>query len=385
MKKEEYYYWLCNLSDIGIKKTKALLELYENPENIYHAREEELVLLPCLTKQNINTILSTHSKEHAKECYDKLLQKGIYFVTKDNPFYPKRLKHLLDAPIALYVKGNLPKEDKKSIAIVGARNCSNYGKEMARYFARELAKNNIEVVSGLARGIDSFAHQGALQVNGSTYGVLGCGIDICYPRENIELYMQMQEIGGIISEYGPGIAVKPGLFPMRNRIISGLSDGILVIEAKERSGSLITVDMGLEQGKDIYALPGRATDTLSRGCNNIIKMGAKIVSSVEDILEDYLANYNNLCLDKNYDSINKEIVGNTINNKPVDDPFKKIYKQLETEEKIVYACLSLNPKHMEQIMFDTKYDIPELMDILVSLQLKQCIKQIGNNYYVLST
>lgn len=381
MLNDEYYYWLNNLSDIGIKKVNALLDYYISPRNIYYAKEEELLLIPCLTAENRETILNKMNKEISMKSYDKLIQKGIYFVTKDNPLYPTKLKHIYESPIALYIKGRLPKEEIKTIAIIGARNCSNYGKEMARYFSKELGEKGIQVISGLARGIDSFAHQGAMGTLGSTYGVLGCGIDICYPRENIELYAMMERSGGIISEYGLGIPAKPGLFPMRNRIISGLSDAILVIEAKERSGSLITVDYGLEQGKDIYAIPGRVTDISSNGCNNLIKMGAKLVTSTDDILEEFIANCENMCLDKYCEPTNNLRHELNLNN---NECSKKKYKKLETKEKIVYDMLSLNPKHLEEIILDTNLNMKELIDILVNLQIKDCIKQIGNNYYVLS-
>lgn len=382
MLNDEYYYWLNNLPDIGIRKANALLDYYKSPRNIYDAKEEELLLIPNLSRQNREALVSKANKENIKKTYDKLNQKGIYFVTKDNPMYPTKLNQIYDPPIALYVKGKLPKEEKKTIAVIGARNCSNYGKEMSRYFSKELGEAGIQVISGLARGIDSFAHKGALGSIGSTYGVLGCGIDICYPRENIELYVDMEQSGGIISEYGLGVPALPGLFPLRNRIISGLSDAILVIEAKEKSGSLITVDYGLEQGKDIYAIPGRVTDISSSGCNNLIKMGAKLVTCVDEILEEFIANCENMCLDK-YCDHSKDFTQE--NNSNINMTIKKSYKKLETKEKIVYDMLSLNPKHLEEIFYETRLEMKELIDILVNLQIKDCIKQIGNNYYVLST
>ncbi|ROR30755.1 DNA processing protein [Mobilisporobacter senegalensis] len=382
MLNDEYIHWLNCLPDIGIKKANELLDYYKDARNIYYAKEEELILIPSLTKQNIESILSDKNKESAKISYDKLYKKGIYFVTKDNTAYPEKLKHIFEPPMGLYVKGRFPKTDIKTMAIIGARNYSVYGKEMAKFFAKELGEKGIQVISGLARGIDSFAHQGAIETIGGTFGVLGCGIDICYPRENIELYTRMEQCGGIISEYGLGIPPLPGLFPMRNRIISGLSDGILVIEAKLRSGTFITVDYGLEQGKDIYAIPGRITDISSSGCNNLIKMGAKLVTCVDDIIEEFIANCENLCLDKYCDlssDLKEELnLNNFLGN-------KKIYKKLETKEKIVYDMLSLNPKHLEEIILNTDLDMKELIDILVNLQLKDCIKQIGNHYYVLST
>ena len=377
----EYIFWLNSLPGIGIRKINKLLDYYKEARNIYYAKEEELILIHGLSKKNVESILSKQLKEKAKNDYDKLNKKGILFLTKYSEEYPEKLKHIYDPPIGLFVRGKLPKADKKTIAIIGARNCSNYGMEFSKYFGKVLGEKGIQVISGLARGIDSYAHMGALKTIGGTFGVLGCGIDICYPRENIELYTYMEKWGGIISEYGLGIQALPGLFPMRNRIISGLSDGILVIEAKEKSGSLITVDYGLEQGKDIYAIPGKITDTSSIGCNNLIKMGAKLVTSVEDILEELNLNMADKFSDKSLDGSG---VSKEESNSHIFLKNKKNYKKLETKEKMVYDMLSLNPKHLEEIILDTKLDMKELIEILIHLQIKDCIKQIGNNYYVLN-
>lgn len=382
MLNDEYIFWLNTLPGIGIRKINGLLDYYKEARNIYYAKEKELILIPGLKKKDIEAIISNNLKETAKNNYDTINKKGISFITKDSRFYPEKLKHVFDAPIGLFIRGKFPEEKKKTIAIVGARNCSNYGKETAKYFGRKLGEKGIQVISGLARGIDSYAHTGALGTIGSTFGVLGCGIDICYPRENIELYTYIEEAGGIISEYGLGVKALPGLFPMRNRIISGLSDGILVIEAKGKSGSLITVDYGLEQGKDIYAVPGRISDASSEGCNNLIKMGAKLVTCVEDILEEFIPDCGDWLLGENHvllgDSKEELNFQSFLNN-------KKNNKKLETREKMVYDMLSLNPKHLEEIILDTNIDMKELIEILISLQTKNCIKQIGNNYYVLNT
>ncbi len=311
-----------------------------------------------LSDTDKETILRSKMKERIQENYAKLASRGIYFVTKDEDQYPTQLHNIYNPPYGLYIKGKLPRTDRISIAIVGARNCSDYGRETARYLAGELAGHGIQIISGLARGIDGYAHEGALAAGGNTFAVEGCSVDICYPKENFNLYMKMQNNGGIISEYGLNCNPKPYNFPMRNRIISGLSDGILVIEAKEKSGSLITADMGLEQGKNIYAVPGRCMDFLSSGCNNLIKMGAKLVTGPEDILEDYGLNYKNC-----------------------KNQLKKNDKLLETKEKIVYACLSFLPKHMNEIAGETNLSIVELTEILMQLELKNYIRQVRKNYY----
>ena len=196
---------------------------------------------------------------------------------------------MFDPPDILYVKGILSKKlniYNMNIGVVGARNASVYGRELASFFGRELAKEGINIISGLALGIDGMSHRGALYAGGYTVGVLGCGIDVIYPRENAELFFEMYKNGAVISEYGPGVIPNPGFFPIRNRIISGLSDGLLVVEARKKSGSLITADLALEQGKQVYAIPGRITDKSSECTNNLIRQGAMCVVSPKEIIED---------------------------------------------------------------------------------------------------
>jgi DNA processing protein len=365
--RDELYFWLLNLKNIGTKKVELLVRTFGSVEAVFEARPEEFELFRkeyCpvslrFSEQDIHTLCSSRTSEIIKERYAKLQKSGIYFVSREDERYPEQLRNIYEAPYALYVKGRLPKRDEKLLAIVGARECTAYGSEMAKHFAGALAKEGVGIVSGLARGIDAYAHEGALIGSGITYGILGCGIDICYPKENLSLYMEIQKQGGILSEYAPGISPIAGNFPMRNRIISGLCTAILVIEAKEKSGSLITVDYGLEQGKDIYALPGKATDRLSGGCNNLIKMGAKLVTSPKDILEDIFPNYKQRIHD-----------------------FKKNNKFLELEEKIVYASLCLEPKHIEEIALQTGMTIDVLVERLLALELKGYIKQRMRNYYI---
>ncbi|MDE6881924.1 MAG: DNA-processing protein DprA [Lachnospiraceae bacterium] len=225
------------------------------------------------------------------EEYEKMLSRGISFVTFEEAAYPRKLSKIQDAPYALYYAGRLPDEEGRSIAVIGARNCTEYGKCMAKEFGTVLARAGVQVISGMARGIDGIGQRSALCAGGYSLGVLGCGVDICYPQENRELYEQLLVKGGLCSEYPPGIEPRAALFPPRNRIISGLCDGVLVIEAKERSGTLITVDMALEQGREVYAVPGRATDALSAGCNRLIRQGAQLVMNPEELLEELWAGF----------------------------------------------------------------------------------------------
>lgn len=358
MEKKEYWFWLDNLPGIGRVKRRRLLDCFGTAQAVFEAKCKDLQRIAELRETDIAMLLDEKRREEVSENYKRLLRRGIRFLLREDAQYPEKLRYIYDSPDVLYVRGRLPDCTKKAVAIVGARNCTAYGMEMAEYFGRELAAGGVEIISGLARGIDSAAHRGAIAA-GLTYGVLGCGIDRCYPPENLELFMEMEQKGGIISEFGIGVLPKAGNFPMRNRIISGLADGVLIIEAREKSGSLITAQLGLEQGKDIFALPGRGCDELNRGCNQLIKQGAFLADSPKDILEFY------------------------------DLELKKVWKENEKNKKfldlnweMVYSGLSLEPKHISQIMEETKLSLTETMEALLSLEMRGYIKKVNRNYYV---
>ena len=292
MKRKEsdkaYMHWLYQAVGMGNRKLLRILMSVGTPPEIHE--------MACKKKLS-GTLGKTYAAkakmlEEAAENYDvaeeygRLADRGIMFVAAGEDEYPGKLASIPDAPCAIYYVGRLPDDDRKTIAVIGARNCSEYGKAMARQFGEALAGAGVQVVSGMARGIDGIGQQAALDAGGYSLGVLGCGVDICYPLDNKMLYERLIEQGGICSEYPPGIEPRAMLFPPRNRIISGLCDGVLVVEAKERSGTLITVDMALEQGREVYALPGRVTDTLSRGCNRLIRQGAEIIISPQELLQE---------------------------------------------------------------------------------------------------
>lgn len=216
---------------------------------------------------------------------EELCKNNISFSCILEKEFPERLRTIPDPPFGIYYKGSLPADGEPAAGVIGARLASGYGKEQARRFAWRLGKEGVSVVSGMARGIDGIAQTAALDAGGKSFAVLGCGVDICYPKENRDLYDRLPEQGGIISEYPPGTPPESKLFPPRNRIISGLSDLVLVVESRRNSGTHITVDMALEQGKEVYALPGRVSDSLSDGCNRLIRQGAGIATCPEDILE----------------------------------------------------------------------------------------------------
>ncbi len=385
MTNQMYWFWISQVPEIGIKSIEKLYDYFGSIEKIFYTSEEELRNVDGITKQQVSNLLKNKNMDKLIEQYNKLREKDIYFVTKEDDEFPSSLRYIYDAPFFLYYKGKLPESHKPSIAVIGARNCTNYGKEIALHLSKELAKHQVQVISGLARGIDSYAHQGALDGGGETYGVIGCGVDNCYPSENKRLYEAILSTGGILSEYPVGTPPLPFHFPMRNRIIAGLCDAILVVEARESSGTYITVDRGLEQGKDIFAIPGRIGDSLSCGCNRLIQSGAKLIRNVEDILVEINLKYDlpnektmKSCK-KMYNPTTKKKGENNKNNLEVIKNCKII---LEREEKIVYDRLSLEPKHLEILLSETNLTYQQLTVSLMSLELKNLITQWISNYYV---
>ncbi|MBR1693485.1 MAG: DNA-processing protein DprA, partial [Lachnospiraceae bacterium] len=248
---DAYLYWLCMLGGIGKKKRDALLTVAGNAKAVYELKEElidELVFLSSADKEAIKTA----KKQDVHSAYAMLKEQGVRFVMQHHKEYPGRLLHIPDAPFGLFVRGSLPKEELPCVAVIGARDCTEYGRYVALELGRRLAEAGIQVVSGMARGIDSIAQSACAGAGGEVYGVLGCGVDICYPKESRHLYERLLQKGGILSEYPMGTQPRSQLFPRRNRIISGLSDAVVVVEAREKSGTLITVDMALEQGREVY-------------------------------------------------------------------------------------------------------------------------------------
>lgn len=287
MKDIEYWIWLSRIEGLKPKFLNDLLEKYKSPKIIWEKTKEELIE---------NGIKEIYVKEITNEFYRQGLnrylnymkQNNIELITIEDKEYPDKLKLIYDPPIVLYIKGNKKILNEKSVAIVGCRLCTKYGENIAKKLAYNLSLNNINVISGLARGIDSCAHKGSLNGEGKTIAVVGCGLDRVYPEENKELFNKIiNNNGAIISEYVIGTKPLAKNFPKRNRIISGLSNGVIVVEAREKSGTLITADFALEQGKEVYAVPGNITNCNSYGTNELIKQGAKAVTSIQDILEDF--------------------------------------------------------------------------------------------------
>lgn len=360
----KYEYWFAAIRNLSDQKKILLREEIDTAEELYYIEESELILKKILSDAERSILTESRKKWELEEEYRKLTEANIQLVTFPMHTYPSKLRTIFHPPYALYVKGNLPSEDVPAIAIVGARKCTPYGEKCAIDFASKLSACGAEIISGLAIGIDGMGQRAAVNQDARTFAVLGSGVDVCYPRNHIGLYMDILEHGGgILSEQLPGSRPVGWNFPMRNRIISGLSDVVLVIEAKEKSGSLITADLAMDQGKDVYALPGPVTSTYSQGCNRLIKQGAGILLTPEELLED-LAVSGKICLPKITEKSNeKEIM-------------------LESTEKLVYSCVSFDSKNVDTIASETKLPILMVINTLVSLELKGLIKEISKNNYV---
>ena len=283
---DKYWIWFSRIQKLTCLEKEKLLNKYESPENIWNLEFNTLKNETDLSDECINEIVNYEYRQNLEK-YQKYMQvNNIKMITLNDYEYPDKLRNIYDKPIVLFAKGNLQLLKVKSIAIVGSRNCSNYGIQVAKKISYNLAKENICIISGLAKGIDKCAHIGALNAQGATIAVIGNGLDYIYPYENKDLYERILKNNGlIVTEYIIGTKPNKVNFPARNRIISGLSDGIVVVEASKKSGALITANIGLEQGKEIYAVPGNIDSPMSVGTNELIRDGANVVLNYNDVLE----------------------------------------------------------------------------------------------------
>lgn len=277
-----YWVWLSILNLRPIEKIK-LIDIFKEPKKIYMANEKQLRKIT--NSVNIfKELLSKEKRIKTENIIQNIINNDIKVIKYTEKIYSQNLKKIFDYPIVLYAKGNYKLLNRNCISIVGCRDCSEYGKKIAEEFSYKLSKKGYTIVSGMARGIDAAAHVGAIIANGNTIAVLGCGVNYIYPYENKKIYEKILENNGlIISEYEVNREPIPSFFPQRNRIISGLSEKILVVEATINSGSIITANLAIEQGKNVYAVPGNINSIKSSGTNELIKDGAILVSSLEDI------------------------------------------------------------------------------------------------------
>lgn len=392
---QPFAYWLDRVEKLGNAGKEKLVLLFGSPREVYCAKKSSLEAV--LTQKQLADILDAKKEDVYRE-YEKLWEKGILFYPCYHEQYPKRLLSIPDRPFGIYVKGTLPKDAEKSAAIIGARGCSAYGRYVAEQFADGLASCGIQIISGMAKGIDSIAQSAALRAGGSTFAVLGCGVDICYPKSHELLYTNICETGGVLSIYPPGTAPLPRRFPPRNRIISGLSDVVLVIEARNKSGTLITVDMALEQGKEVYAVPGRVTDRLSDGCNALLLQGAGAALSPSQLMRELAESVWSRCAGGDREksvTVSEEkgtgerpAVGRKAGERPA---FGRMADQaaagLSEQEKELLSLLDLCPISLDQIriMMQTKellcnLSLPQTMELLVNLIIAGLVQNEGGYY-----
>lgn len=374
-----YWFWLCNIPGIGNRKIHYLLKELGDARKIYQADKALLECVSGLSRKDIAGILDSRKDCYYEETVRTMEKKGISFIHEAHRDYPERLRVIEDRPAGLYYKGKLPETGKLTVAIVGARGCTAYGRRVAYQFAQAFARMGIQVVSGMAAGIDSAGHEGCLSQQGYTCAVLGCGADVCYPRSNISLYTQIEQEGGIISEYPPQTPPKAALFPLRNRIISGLSDVVIVVEARAKSGSLITVDQALEQNREVMVIPGRIDDVLSTGCNALIKMGAQVITAPEEVLQCAAA------MRIKEEEVKKLKASEELNRIAAKESGKQkcSVNVLATQKDIVYSCLDYsNPKSLNIIIEETGLDLTVVSEMLLQMQLEGCISEVSKNCYV---
>lgn len=376
MENDFYWFWLCNISGIGCRKIKAMIDSLEDAKAVYDASESTLSNIKGLHQKDIDNIIKSKENTHIYNDFIKMHHNNIQFVHIKKDTYPLKLKELYDAPACLYVRGELPSSKRASVAIIGARNCTEYGRNVAFMLGEHFAHMGIQVISGMAAGIDTAGHKGCLAGDGYTYAVLGCGVDICYPSQNIELFTNIIKNGGVLSEYPLGTKPIPANFPVRNRIISGLADVIIVVEARKKSGSLITVDLALEQNKEVMAVPGRIGDVLSEGCNELIKQGAIVLTKPSDIrTSSFVAKW---IKDKKADKMSVE---DCVKKDLVKNECEKV-NILASEKNMLYSLLGLCPISLEEIIRQSGLDIQRTIEILLELQFDGYIKEVGHNHYI---
>jgi len=338
-----------------------LYRYFGSGKAVFEADPGEFRNIPLLSPRVAEKIIACRDSLIPEKTVQDLISNNIKVTGLGDPDYPNLLAEIPDPPVVIYSRGRLPAHEMPLIAIVGARKATPYGRVMAKKLAEDLASLGWGVVSGMARGIDTAAHEGAITGNGYTLAVFGCGVDVCYPRENQKLYDKIAEEGCLLSEFPPGTGPQPKNFPVRNRIISGCSLGTLVVEASERSGALISASFALEQGRDVFAVPGSVTSARSRGTNNLIKQGAKLVESAEDVIAEYP-----------YLSFASPV--------PREGPAKGT--KLPPEEAAVYKYLNLEPAHIDQLAEVTGMPVSIIGSILTMLELKGLAKRLPGHYYI---
>ncbi len=367
---DQYLGWLALAltPGLGARLTGKLLREFGSPEAIFHASLTALeAQIPAAVAQ---AIVSRHSMSAAAKQLAQAETAKCRLLTWDEPMYPQTLREIYDPPPLLYVKGNAELLNRHAIAIVGTRRPTPYGNQMAQRLARDLAARGLVIVSGLARGIDATAHKGALgSVQGATVGVLGCGADVIYPKENRKIFAEIEERGAIISEFPMGTFPAPQNFPIRNRIIAGMARGVVVVEGAQYSGSLITARLAMDSGREVFAVPGNATQPASFGPHQLIKQGAKLVASWEDVVEELPT------------SVRAELLPVETTNG--DERASLVEGGLAPAEKTLYALLAVDTsKHVDQLVEESKMNSSEVLSALFELEMKGLVQQLPGKQFL---
>lgn len=358
-------YILLNLAPaVGSTRLRRLLDVFGDLDHVWKATVQELQQVegvgPLLAQRLAATL-----KDEAKLTRELELarQAGVRILTLEDPEYPALLRAIADPPLALYIRGRLGDADQVAVAMVGSRHASLYGLQAAERLSYDLALRGVTVVSGLARGIDRAAHEGALKAQGRTLAVLGSGMNRLYPPEHEALAAQIAGAGAVISEYPMEMAPLPYNFPRRNRIISGLSLGVIIVEASQRSGALITADCALEQGREVFAVPGPITTVTSQGTHRLLKQGARLMTSVEDVFE--------------------ELRLEALPDPPAPEGKHCAEVELPASARRVFACLKeREPQHLELIVSESGLALPDVSSLLLQLELKQLVRQLPGKRFV---
>lgn len=363
LQQKQYACWLDTIYWTASDTKYKLLGVAGSVQNIYHMEEEQLVAIMGL--KGCERFCQHRKRYTPQKVWNYIKSLGIRYTYCEDSDFPSRLSCIADPPFGIFYKGKLPAEDVPTVAMIGARKCSEYGRHMAETFASAFAEHGIDIISGMAQGIDGISQKAALTAGGSSYAVLGCGVDVVYPKSNERLYHQLLEQGGVLSEYPPQMEPRPVLFPPRNRIISALSDAVLVVEAREKSGTLITVDMALEQGKEVFTVPGRCTDSLSMGCNRLLRQGAAAATTPEDIIED----------------MRWEVLPQKVNKQDQ----KLLLEKLSALAQEVYAVIGILPITQDVIVSLLRekgkpFTISQICQGLVELELKGFIAFCNRQY-----
>lgn len=377
----DYWLWLSLKPGMNASKMEKLMSVFHSPEAIFNMSEQELLKYRGLDKRTVaaladkSTLRLSEVKHHCKR-FD------IYILTYDSPYYPENLRHISSPPYVLYTRSSkrINLNEYMRISVVGNRVATDYGIAAAENFGYALASNGFVVVSGMALGIDGASHRGALKAEGGiTVAVLGSGLESAYPKAHQELMREIMKNGMLISEYPPYSKPEKWHFPERNRIISGLSQGTLVVEAPKRSGSLITANYALEEGRDIFALPGNIDNTNSEGTNNLIKDGAYLVTSPRDIVEHYSFEYSEVAKIKETQKQIQKV------KKPKEEIPDEFYIGLTEEEKLIITKLSGDAKNLEVLQQETKLPADKLASLITMLEIKGKVKSHAGKNFTLNT